>query len=459
MYRVMFYEDALETPDQGTVIHEPANYGAKISEGSQLDLSLEGLGISTFEFSVNIENPLYHKAKPVVNMIAVTDINQKEIFRGRIANITNAMSASGEFREKVLCEDEKSYLYDSTQKYMKPTVMTISEYLGVLIAEHNAQVEPHKRFVVGQVTVSDDDGVYRGIAYGKTAEVIKDKLLDRLGGYLILRKDEATGANYLDYLKDYGEHSDTPLQVTRNLKSAERNINVDELMTVCVPLGQDIEESEEVEIGTDYSRPRVTIADVNDGKDYIESPELIEQFGRITGEASFPNVVDKNILKSRGQDALTNQRVMLITWSVEAIELGLIDGRYELITLGNYYPLENPHLYGNESLQVIEKRIDILNPQRITLTIGTGKKTLSQYQMEYAGLQYTIASVQQGLNSNANATAGANEGISAVRSTVNAQAITITLQQQTLQDQQALLQQQQAQLTELQNKVDELSKT
>ena len=52
-----------------------------------------------------------------------------------------------------------------------------------------------------------------------------------------------------------------------------------------------------------------------------------------------------------------DQSLMLVTWTVEAIELGLLDKRYELITLGNSYKVDNQFIYAVERLQVIEKNL------------------------------------------------------------------------------------------------------
>lgn len=389
MYRITWYKHAADT--SGIVIHEPANFGNKIADGN-VDLSLEGLGIGTFDFSVNINNPAYRQVESIIHMIKITDSENKQVFKGRVAKIMNKMDSSGNFVENILCEDQKAYLYDSTQSYLKPQIMSVSDFLRRVLNTHNSQVDAYKRIQLGNVTVKDDEAVYRGLAYGKTAEVIKDKLLDRLGGYLILR--EVNGTLYLDYLAEYGKESNTPLQITRNLKSAERDTDISELMTRIVPLGQDIETSDEIEIGTDFSRPKVTIESVNDGKNYIEDTALVEKFGVVQGEVEFPNVTDKNILKRRAEEYRKAQRLMLITWTAEVIELGLLDKRYEIIQLGNSYPIVNDYLYSRESLQVIQKKIDILNPQRIVVTIGSGKKTLSQYQLEYKGVQDTLETVK-----------------------------------------------------------------
>ena len=394
MYKA-YLKETDDSKDKKT-IHEPLNYGNKLSSG-ELKLSLEGLGISTFECSLSVANTLYGKTKPITNMICVLDTNGNKVFHGRIAKITKSMSSSGEFSEKILCEDRKSYLYDSTQKYLKPTIMSVREYLQKLLDEHNRQVEPFKQMQLGNVTVGDSEQIYRGIGYYKTAELIKDRLLDRLGGYLVLREN-SQGGLILDYLKDYGEVSKTPLQITRNLRSATRDIDISELATRIVPLGKEIETSESIEIGTDFSRPKHTIADVNGGIDYLQDLDLIDEFGIIQKNVDFQEITDHNVLKRRGEEYLKKQRAMLVSWTVEVIELGLIDKRYELIQIGNSYPIENPILYGAETLQVTEKTVNILEPQRIVLTIGSSKKTLSSFQQSYANIQYTLSDALSNVN-------------------------------------------------------------
>ncbi|HFU6522512.1 TPA: phage tail spike protein [Enterococcus hirae] len=398
MYRVLLYDNPNRLNPK--IVHEPYSYGEKIKE-SEVYLSLNGLGISTFEFTFNINNKYYQKIEPIVNFIQIIDVvREQEIFYGRVAKITNTMDTSGSFSQSFLIEDEKAFLYDSVQTYMKPTRMTVRDYLQKIIDTHNKQVEPYKRFKLGNVDVIDNGDLLRGLGYQSTAETIKEKLLDRLTGNLILRRVGNT--NYLDYVSNYGDDSDTPLQLTKNLKSATRDIDISELFTRIVPVGQDIEDNSEtdIEVGTDYSRPKYTIESVNNGKNYLDDPSLIEKFGLNIGIVEFSNVKEPSILKRRGQQWLKDQSLMLVTWDVEAIELGLLDKRYELITLGNSYKVDNQFLYAVERLQVIEKKFSILAPQKVTLTIGSKKKKLTDYQNEIKTIQSNLVNIK------ANASAG-----------------------------------------------------
>lgn len=392
MYRVLLYDNPNRLNPK--IVHEPYSYGEKIKE-SEVYLSLNGLGISTFEFTFNINNKYYQKIEPIINFIQIIDaVREQEIFYGRVAKITNTMDTSGSFSQSFLIEDEKAFLYDSVQTYMKPTRMPVRDYLQKIIDIHNKQVEPYKSFKLGNVDVIDNGDLLRGLGYQSTADTIKEKLLDRLGGTLTLRR--VGNINYLDYLSNYGVNSETPLQLTKNLKSATRDIDISELFTRIVPVGQDIEDTSntDIEVGTDFSRPKYTIEKVNGGKNYLDDEALIKKFGLNTGIVEFSNVKDPSILKRRGLQWLKDQSLMLVTWTVEAIELGLLDKRYELITLGNSYKVDNQFLYAVERLQVIEKKFSILAPQKVTLTIGSKKKKLTDYQNEIKTIQSNLVNIK-----------------------------------------------------------------
>ena len=56
MYRVLLFDNPNRKNPK--IVHEPYSYGEKIKD-SEVYLSLNGLGISTFEFTFNINNKYY----------------------------------------------------------------------------------------------------------------------------------------------------------------------------------------------------------------------------------------------------------------------------------------------------------------------------------------------------------------------------------------------------------------
>lgn len=384
MYQVQVFEDyKLLNP---LTIHHATAFGNKLSKGEVKQI-LNGLDL--FVCSLSLNNAGYRKVEPIKNMIIVKNtLTNSVVFEGRVREVVNTMS---NMNETLHCESLLAYLYDSYQIYRGMGNDPVEVYFRLIIEQHNRTVEAHKRFKVGLVTVvNSTDNVYRGINYTSTMDLIKDKLINRLGGYLRYRR--VNGELVIDYLKEIGEVSETPLQLSKNLVNATKNLKSDELVTRIVPVGAEIETEDEPESSpnVDITRPRITIGDVNGGVLHLDDSELIKRFGVISKVVDWNDVNIPSILKQKGQNFLDNQRVFLTTWNIDAIELGLIDKRFEEFVIGNSYPIINPYLSSVETLQVIERSIDINNPQRSNLTIGNGAKTLSQYQLESRETEKTL---------------------------------------------------------------------
>ncbi|MEG2291759.1 MAG: phage tail protein [Carnobacterium sp.] len=384
MYQVQVFEDyKLLNP---LTIHHATAFGNKLSKGEVKQI-LNGLDL--FVCSLSLNNMGYRKVEPIKNIVIVKNtLTNSIVFEGRVREIVNTMS---NMNETLHCESLLAYLYDSYQIYRGMGNDSVEAYFRLIIEQHNRTVEAHKRFKVGLVTVvNSTDNVYRGINYTSTMDLIKDKLINRLGGYLRYRR--VNGDLVIDYLKEIGEVSETPLQLSKNLVNATKNLKSDELVTRIVPVGAEIETEDEPESSpnVDITRPRITIGDVNGGVLHLDDSELIKRFGVISKVVDWNDVNIPSILKQKGQNFLDNQRVFLTTWNIDAIELGLIDKRFEEFVIGNSYPIINPYLSSVETLQVIERSIDINNPQRSNLTIGNGAKTLSQYQLESRETEKTL---------------------------------------------------------------------
>lgn len=384
MYQVQVFEDyRLLNP---LTIHHATAFGNKLSKGEVKQI-LNGLDL--FICSLALNNVGFRKIEPIKNMIIVKNtLTNSVVFEGRVREVVNTMS---NMNETLHCESLLAYLYDSYQIYRGMGNDSVEAYFRLIIEQHNRTVEAHKRFKVGLVTVvNSTDNVYRGINYTSTMDLIKDKLINRLGGYLRYRR--VNGELVIDYLKEIGEVSETPLQLSKNLVNATKNLKSEELVTRIVPVGAEIETEDEPESSpnVDITRPRITIGEVNGGVLHLDDPELIKRFGVISKVVDWNDVNIPSILKQKGQNFLDNQRVFLTTWNIDAIELGLIDKRFEEFVIGNSYPIINPYLSSVETLQVIERSIDINNPQRSNLTIGNGAKTLSQYQLESRETEKTL---------------------------------------------------------------------
>lgn len=129
----------------------------------------------------------------------------------------------------------------------------------------------------------------------------------------------------------------------------------------------------------DSARPKLTIADVNGGKDYLDIPDLQKEFGIIEGTVEFDNVNDPNVLLQQAKAWIQAQRIPE-SWSLTAIEVGLPN--FNHFKVGDRYMFINPYVAKDQLLRVVQKKIDLLKPHASTLTIGDKQIGLTDYQLE-----------------------------------------------------------------------------
>src|SRR5699024_2658040 len=110
---------------------------------------------------------------------------------------------------------------------------------------------------------------------------------------------------------------------------------------------------------------------------------LIEVFGIKGRSETWDDITTPQILKTRGQQFLDNQKLVLYQYTVEALDLFLIGLDPTGFKVGNSYPLINPvmNILG-ERLRIIKQQIDINSPQDGNLTIGDKFKTQTDYQVD-----------------------------------------------------------------------------
>ena len=190
---------------------------------------------------------------------------------------------------------------------------------------------------------------------------------------------KVNGVRYLDWLTEIGEVKETEIRVSKNLVNAEKEINTIDTYTRLIPLGARIESDDSS--ATDASEQRITIASVNNGKDYIDDLEAQKKFGIIEGFIIFDEVTQPSILKSKGEAEIKSTSLVRSSNIITALDLSTIGKDIDSFEVGNYYPVVNPAI-SNELVRVIEKRGDINEPHKASLTIGDKTIRASQYQAE-----------------------------------------------------------------------------
>lgn len=143
---------------------------------------------------------------------------------------------------------------------------------------------------------------------------------------------------------------------------------------------QSEDESKKEEVSnSNAARPKLTITSVNEGRDYIDIPELQKEFGIINGTIEFNEIIDANDLMNQAKAWIDAQRVPE-SWEVSAVELNLPN--FDHFKVADRYMFVNPYVAQSQLLRVVQKEVDLLQPHKSTLTIGDKSLGLTDYQLE-----------------------------------------------------------------------------
>ncbi|OOR10838.1 hypothetical protein BW897_20995 [Bacillus cereus] len=387
MYKVTLINDKRET-----IIHHPNFGGIKVIHGEIKQGINQADG---FSFTILPNNPGYHLIRPFKTLVKVYNMQTNQLeFDGRMFIPVEEMEESGVTTLTCKCESELGFLHDSIQRYGEYHNLTIREFLHVMIQNHNRDVagDPiDKTFSVGRVMVTNStNNVYRYLGYDNTMDSLFDKLVDRLGGELRVRKEN--GIRYLDYLTQIGEVKNTEIWLAKNLKSIQKEVDPTDIITRLVPLGQTLESEDEN--ATNASSDRLTIKSVNGGKDYIEDAEAKAVCGVVTKSHIWDDISRASNLKSAGQTFLKENNRVKVQYVITALDLSLIHLDIDRFEVGNFYPVINPVMGIQETLRVVGKTIDIIHPNENNLSFGDVFQTASQYQCEAAKAQKNVVQLQ-----------------------------------------------------------------
>ena len=343
------------------IIHDDRLDGVKIIGGK---LTMEAGKTGLFEFSIYPSNPHYDAVTPVKSIIQVYK-DGENIFSGRALSISY-----GFYNEKVCkCEGELAFLLDSL---IEPHTYSqnFAGYFPYILAKHNAQVEAHKKFTPGVVTVGDFEpfAVVENLEYRSTYETLK-KMLERSGGLLRVRREG--GVRYLDLIAPEVDASNVAIQEIRlgkNLLDMKRDIDGTEVFTAIVPLGAKLEDSE----------IRLDIKNVNSGLPYIINEEARAAYGLIFRQVVFDTITNMQTLKAEAEKYLAEQYAALNSIEITAADLSGMDASLDGFKVGQWVRVYSPVHGINGTLYLIRKMTIILDkPAETKIEIGLEKKGLT----------------------------------------------------------------------------------
>ena len=241
---------------------------------------------------------------------------------------------------------------------------------------HNSSVEERKKFVIGNVTVTDDNDYvsYSNSDYSVTLDAIKSKLINTYGGYLAVRYEE--DGNYLDYLSDFKTKSMQTVEYGKNITDVKIKRDDTEKATALIPLGAKKTVTDEEGTESETSE-RVDITSVNDEKNYICDEDAVREIGWIWKTEIWEDVTLPGNLLRKGRT-----RLMELVQGITSMELTIIDESDTGADIGDIHAgmyvecISKPHGI-NGTYLCINRTRDYLKPSGNTITIGASGITLT----------------------------------------------------------------------------------
>lgn len=344
----------------GQTIHDPA-MGELAYVVNDATLTQAANCADQFVFTVYPQNIGYANINWCQSAVEVYDEGEL-IFRGRPINDT-----VGWLNQKTItCEGDLAFLNDSIVRPYEYQG-SVEKYLQNLLSWHNEQMtDDDKKIYPRTITVTDpNDLIVRANSnYPSTMAEVQNKLVSILGGYLILERVD--GVNYLDYLADSPYPATQKIQLNTNLLDFKRINKGDSIATALIPLGSQIEGSDE----------RLTIASVNDGLDYIVNEEAAGKYGLIFTTAIWDDVTIPANLLRKAKAALAT---MTGTTSLEltAADLHQADASIEQFKILRYVTVEDAAHNASGRYLITKKTTSLVNPANNKITIGKESAGLS----------------------------------------------------------------------------------
>lgn len=285
------------------------------------------------------------------------------LFRGR------ALYPSDDFynRRTITCEGERCFLRDSV---IRPYVYQDgpAAIFADVIAQHNAQVDSFKRFVVGEVTVTDPNNYIRMESESalQTSDVI-DKLVERCGGYIVFTTN-TQGQRVINWYEELTYQSRQVIEFGENLLDfARTNANTD-MATVIIPYGAKDE----------VSGQRVDITGVNDGLDYIQDYDAVALRGVIAKPVYWDDITLPQNLLAKAQQYLASSKLIITSLELTAVDLSDLDKDIDTFQVGDLVRVRSRPHGVDELFQLTERSYDLLDPQQNgVITLGKNVATLT----------------------------------------------------------------------------------
>ena len=381
MYKVTCITDGIEY-----VLHSAISQEHKLIE-PKLTTEVNHSGTLTFQMPFN--HPNIENLRQMQSEIFVYESGETDpIWVGRMLTSEEDMYKTG----TVTCEGILGYLLDSQiGQYLNQA--GVRSFLSMLVDNHNARTDERKHFILGDVTVPDDnDYIYREQEEGNyttTLDTINEKLIGKLGGFLKIRYEN--GNRYLDYVNTAPAARQT-IRFGENLIDFVRRVPSESLATAVIPIGAEYETttgSGDQEETTTHKLNIKTYQATDyhpSGADYVYLPAAVAKFGYIYKVVEWSSVTLQQNLYNKALAHLQEICDLYANLEITAADLSVINSALWSFRTGeSVRVISEPH--DVDQTYMIERiEYDIADPGNTVLSLGgtttTYTRSISERQKQ-----------------------------------------------------------------------------
>lgn len=367
MYQVFFNDYPL---------HDPRRDGLRLRE-PDTHLAVDEAG--SMSFTIDQEHPHADRLTRLKGVLKLT-AGGVPIFRGRIRKDTSDfyLSRRIEVEGLLACLNDSvippfnfpsDFEEDAAYQMAAESGNVIQFFLDWVLTEHNSQVGPDQQILLGEVTVKDPNNyISRSSSeYLTSMEVVKKKLRDLLGGYLV--PDYSGDTTVLHYYADLPLTNVQEVEFGENLLDLEVEIEAADTYTAILPVGKDgltIEALPDGEIAPGIWK---------EGRIIYSAEAETSVGGRITRVVIWDDVTVADNLQTKARTELTTNGVMHVrAIKAKAVDLGGVEDIPRFV-VGRYVRLKSkPHGFA-DAYPLMELEPDILDPGNTQIVMGATVKT------------------------------------------------------------------------------------
>ena len=341
-------------------------YDPTISELALIDprLDLSENSAGEMEFTLPLQHPKYDSFEPLTSTIEVFSEGEW-LWEGRITDESHDINNLKTYT----VEGALGYLNDSIQPQAVFHDIPLESYIERLLNIHNSMVPDNRKIYLGIITIEDsNDSLYRYTNFKTTLQELKEDIVDNLGGHIRIRKNE--GKLYLDILKEYDRTCSQVIRLGENLIDLAPSFDYKKIASFIIPRGARLEDQETYEDGLELLDKRVTIEEVNNGKEYISREDLFEKYNKIWRVVVFDDIhVPENLLK-KAEEYLRDGQWGDMVIEAKAIDLNYTSEEFQEFRLGDRVRVKSDIHGIDRYFPITSQSINFNNISENTITLG-----------------------------------------------------------------------------------------